>query len=113
MAVMKYFNGHVELKGVYPMGNAEFAAQFPGVRGRRYDGVSMKVGEPVDYTPFYDREAKCWVHKYLPVEREVAYKTSPSKHVCDARCMNAKGRTMNCECACGGKNHGAGSFACD
>lgn len=25
---------------------------------------------------------------------------------CDARCTNAKGH--NCECSCGGKNHGAG-----
>lgn len=27
-------------------------------------------------------------------------------HVCDARCMNAIG--PNCECGCGGKNHGRG-----
>lgn len=27
-------------------------------------------------------------------------------HKCDARCLNAKGHS--CECACGGKNHGAG-----
>lgn len=30
-------------------------------------------------------------------------------HVCDARCMNATG--PNCECSCGGKNHG-GAFIC-
>lgn len=28
------------------------------------------------------------------------------KHVCDSRCMNAVG--PNCECSCGGANHGAG-----
>lgn len=30
-------------------------------------------------------------------------------HKCDARCLNSKGGT--CECACGGKNHGAGYSA--
>jgi len=29
-----------------------------------------------------------------------------SSHVCDARCMNAIG--PNCECSCGGANHGGG-----
>jgi hypothetical protein len=47
---------------------------------------------------------KVWV----PVERTVFYKSSPSKHVCDDRCVNATGRTMKCECSCGGKNHGKG-----
>jgi len=27
------------------------------------------------------------------------------KHVCDAKCLASKG--FKCECACGGKNHGA------
>lgn len=31
------------------------------------------------------------------------------KHTCDARCLNAIG--PNCECSCGGKNHGAGYSA--
>jgi hypothetical protein len=42
--------------------------------------------------------------------RLIQMKSMPSRHECDARCMNATGRTMNCECACGGKNHGRGSF---
>jgi len=49
---------------------------------------------------------------YTAVERKVEYKSFPSKHECDARCMNATGRIMKCECSCGGKNHGRGSFAC-
>lgn len=40
---------------------------------------------------------------YSEVVRTVNYKTNPSMHECDARCMFANGRTMNCECACGGK----------
>jgi hypothetical protein len=38
--------------------------------------------------------------------RRVEYKSHPSKHECDARCMGATGKSMKCECACGGKNHG-------
>jgi len=45
--------------------------------------------------------------------RAVNYKSSPSLHECDARCINASGRVMNCECSCGGKNHGRGAFNCE
>jgi hypothetical protein len=45
--------------------------------------------------------------------RKVEYKANPSKHECDARCMHATGKIMKCECSCGGKNHGRGSFACE
>jgi hypothetical protein len=56
----------------------------------------------------YDHASKVWVK----TNRTVAYKAFASKHECDARCMNASGRAMNCECACGGKNHGKGAFNC-
>jgi len=46
--------------------------------------------------------------QWIKVNRMVEYKAFASKHVCDVRCMNANGRTMKCECACGGKNHGKG-----
>ncbi len=82
------------------MRNAEFAALFPGTQGRRYDGWSMMVGYAAG-----SREP-------LPVTRSVTYKSNPSKHECDARCINAQGRVMNCECSCGGKNHGRGRFEC-
>ena len=49
--------------------------------------------------------------QWIKVDRMVTYKPFASKHECDARCMNASGRTMNCECACGGKNHGKGFSA--
>lgn len=45
-------------------------------------------------------------------ERQIEYRSFPSKHVCDARCVNATGRVMKCECSCGGKNHGKGAFSC-
>ena len=37
---------------------------------------------------------------YTPVERSIEYKSFPSRHVCDARCINATGRIMKCECSC-------------
>ena len=45
---------------------------------------------------------------WLPVSRSIQFKSNPSRHECDARCTHAKGRTMQCECSCGGKNHGKG-----
>jgi len=39
-------------------------------------------------------------------ERMIEYKSNPSKHKCDARCEHAAGKTMRCECSCGGLNHG-------
>src|SRR5689334_6771820 len=37
-------------------------------------------------------------------ERQIFRKANPSNHKCDARCLAATGH--NCECSCGGKNHG-------
>lgn len=63
-------------------------------------------GSPEGYKPVWTGTA--WERGTVQANRVVRYKTSPSRHECDARCVNATGRTMNCECACGGKNHGAG-----
>jgi hypothetical protein len=94
------FNGQtVELNCVFGMDNAKFATAFPGITGRRYDSFSRMVGCAVGS------------RVELPVTRSVEYKAFASKHVCDARCLNASGRIMKCECACGGKNHGAGFIA--
>lgn len=51
-------------------------------------------------------ETNAWVK----IERVVERKSNPSRHECDDRCLNATGKIMRCECACGGKNHGRGSF---
>lgn len=67
-----------------------------------------RVDHRADGAYGYDAAAAQWVK----ANRKVAYKAFPSKHECDARCMNAAGRAMNCECACGGKNHGRGAFNC-
>ena len=101
MANFKYFadlNGEtIELSRPYGMANAEFAALF-SVKGRRYDGYAKLVGKADD-------------GRILPVTRQIEYKSHPSKHVCDARCMHATGKVMKCECSCGGKNHGRGGAA--
>lgn len=47
----------------------------------------------------------------VQADRMVIRKAAPSNHVCDARCMNATGRSMQCECSCGGRNHGRGLSA--
>lgn len=54
-------------------------------------------------------EGKGWIR----ITRTIVMKAGPSRHECDARCVNASGRTMNCECACGGENHGKGRFMCE
>lgn len=109
MAKIKYFNGENELTALQPMKNAEFAARFPGVKGKKYDGYSMFVGRPVNVEPKFI-QGEGWDRSTLvAVERVIEYKSNPSKHICDARCVNATGKIMKCECSCGGKNHGRGS----
>lgn len=56
----------------------------------------------------YDAESDAWVR----CTRVVIRRSSPSLHKCDSRCANATGRTMQCECSCGGRNHGKGRFYC-
>jgi hypothetical protein len=57
----------------------------------------------------YDPLSAAWVK----ITRMIEIKPNPSRHECDDRCMNATGRVMKCECACGGKNHGRGAFVCE
>lgn len=93
MAKQKHFNGTTELVKVHHIGRKAF-------------------GSPADFVPFYVPGVG-WNHGAVPVERTINMKSFPSKHECDARCMNATGKTMNCECACGGVNHGRGAFQCE
>ena len=44
---------------------------------------------------------------FRPVTRKIEYKSNPSLHECDARCMNGR-CNGKCECRCGGVNHGKG-----
>lgn len=102
MANMKYFsdfNGETtELVTLRGMDNKEFAAKYPGIKGIRYDGFQMRVGQSAIGTNF------------MPMTRAIEYKSFPSKHECNAKCLNGK-CNGKCECRCGGKNHGRGSIA--
>ena len=79
MATIKYFadpSGEaIELEHPHGMDNAPFAAAFPGIKVRKYDSFNRFVR----YRP--------GTRETLPVTRTIEYKSFPSKHVCDARCM--------------------------
>lgn len=106
MANVKYFNGDTELNRPRPMDNKEFALLFPGVKGVRRDNFTRLVGGT--QAPVWT-DGK-WDDAPLPVERMINFKSNPSLHECNARCMNATGN--NCECRCGGRQHGKASFNC-
>jgi hypothetical protein len=72
----------------------------------RYRSVAAKVDHREDGKLAGYHPARGWTR----ITRTVRLKASPSRHVCDVRCINAKGRAMECECSCGGKNHGRGAF---
>lgn len=93
----KYFSGDKEVKYYGIMRNAEFAENFPGIKPHKscwYDSFSKMIA--------LDSEKQI-----VPVTRIIRYKKNPSLHKCDSRCMNATGN--NCECSCGGANHGINS----
>jgi hypothetical protein len=100
MARIKYFNGMQELKGIHGLDREKFRQAFPDVKGKRWDGFSMMVGYPMEDPG-----------NVVPVERVIEFKSNPSRHACDSRCLNAQGKIMRCECSCGGKNHGRGAFS--
>src|SRR6186713_1070066 len=91
----RYFHGEKELKSNgYWMKREDVARDYPGLKVVRVDSFYVYAG----YDPENSKAPQ------LPVTRRIEYKINGSKHKCDARCQNAKGR--NCECACGGKHHG-------
>ena len=73
--------------------------------------VSNKLA---DYDLGSNKMPRFWTeeHGWVRANRKIEYKKYASRHECDARCVNATGRIMKCECACGGKNHGKGAFSC-
>jgi hypothetical protein len=102
MATFRYFadldGTQTELTPWGSLRNADFAAKFPGVKGKKCDSFSRWIGKDSNGV-------------VLPITRSIQRKNNPSMHKCDARCLNATG--FLCECSCGGKNHGAGNFMCE
>lgn len=82
----------------------------------RYRDVPARISLCIPTTePFCNGNVLCGYKEglgWVRITRKVVMKSNPSRHDCDARCYNASGRTMNCECSCGGKNHGKGAFKC-
>jgi len=98
MTEFRIFHGDIELKhNGHLMSRRDAAREFPGLRVVAIDSFSVLCG--------YDPENP--TSRQLPVTRRIAYKVNGSRHICDARCRNAKGR--NCECSCGGRFHGIDS----
>lgn len=91
---MKYYSGDIELTNIRHDGLGSKPANFMGIAGKPVFVPGQGFGP------------------YVKAERIIEYKASPSRHSCDARCYNATGKIMRCECACGGKNHGLGKFIC-
>ncbi len=96
VGTMKYFDGATELFQAHPIPNAKFVELFGDVKikGPRYDDFSKLAGLDAD-------------GELHPVRRQVYYRNRPSLHECNGRCMGATGQ--NCECKCGGANHGINS----
>ena len=93
MRTWKYFYGNELLKDVIATRNEDFLSM-GGVMSMHnsFDSFNRMTGR--------DSEGVL-----RPVTRKVIYTVNGSRHKCDSRCQSAKG--FNCECSCGGKNHGA------
>ena len=91
----RYFHGDIQLVSVTYVPRKEIEPQFPGFPFKRADSFSIWVGRAEPKGPL------------LPVDRMIYFNLKGKNHVCDHRCLNAKG--SNWECSCGGVNHGAGS----
>lgn len=100
MAIVKFFVGtqQVDSKSVTMIDRRNWdrygipGMEFPATLKNKYGMVAVHFG----------------ADNFRAIARVIDYKVHGSKHVCDGRCLNAKGG--NCECACGGKNHGAGAW---
>lgn len=104
MANIRYFSDVtgevVALTAPHGMPNEAFAVRWPRVKGFSYDGYQMLVGHVGGNLG----------GAILPVTRKIEYKSLPSRHECNAKCVNGKANGT-CECMCGGRNHGAGLFS--
>ena len=92
---MKYFYKDIELLIVW--GEAKDVFYSIGGKANKfnyYDSFKRLVGK--------DAQGNLY-----PVQRKINYSKHPSLHKCDGRCVNARGG--NCECSCGGVNHGIGN----
>lgn len=97
MANFRAFHGASRLANYRAMPVAEFLKLFPGVRG-------INAGWHGDRWVGWTAED---TRTTLPVDRLIEWKSNPSRHECNAKCLSGK-ITGACECKCEGKNHGLG-----
>lgn len=95
MKLFKYFAGEIELASTFPRPRAEVRERFPQGTIKRFDSFDLLVGT---------EDGRYSATDYRPVTRIICYEIDGTKHKCDSRCRNAK--RDDCECSCGGKNHG-------
>ena len=93
---IKYFSNDIELRGSYSLPKPIVRAQFPSGKIKKYDDFNLLVGTT---------DGRYSTTAFLPVTRIIRHNEAGSLHKCDARCLNAK--CGDCECSCGGVNHGA------
>lgn len=74
-----------------------------GVKPTPTNGFEVYRGRNVRFDYLGGSCPKCGGFHFA--ERQIERPSSPSNHLCDGRCMSARGG--KCECSCGGKNHGA------
>lgn len=83
------------------MANMKYFADLPNGSTLEFSKVDYRSRKDIRG---FDHATGQWVQ----CNRTVEFKGNPSRHECDDRCIGATGRTMRCECSCGGKNHGKG-----
>ena len=89
-----YFSGNLELSSITSIPRADFL---------ELGGIPSKH----NYFDSFRRLAGKHDGVLYPVTRTIFVKDNPSLHKCGTRCQHAKGH--DCECECGGKNHGIGA----
>ena len=93
MAIAKilYFSGDIQLDGAF-MGNLSEHLELGGTVSKH-----NYISQDQSMIGFLG-------NKHLPITRKICFKKNPSLHKCSAKCRHATGH--DCECSCGGKNHG-------
>jgi hypothetical protein len=91
----------------YPLGSSGSGAHRINSEGKQIPaGVYITRcggGKPTEYGGDVEFGICSTCHKMMSFGALKGYYSE--QHICDARCMASRG--PNCECSCGGKNHGS------
>jgi len=78
---------------------ARIEIQYYSTSGHKLRGVAIRDGKLTGH------DSSCHEHE---VGRTVEWNSEGSRHKCNSSCQHAIGK--DCECACGGRNHGRARF---